>query len=529
MSDGVELVGEAYLPAQGRQWATLLRKTPYDRNLRTEADYYLVAQGFAVVVVSQRGRHGSGGRFYQFRNEAIDHRDGYDTIEFVAAQPWSTGRVGTFGVSSDGQWQLSAAGLRPPSLRAMFVSYAANPRAGRVEHGAYLNTVPAWSSMVGAFARPLASPDDWADWLADWKQSRLPLLASFVTPEVLDGFVHLAADEYWAEMDPAARYDGVDVPVYHECGWYDRYLTPTFRNFTLLQERGAEPGRSAQKVVVGPWLHGGRAPEPSPGAEIGPSVGQVERLALQAAWFGHWLRDEATGVLDLAPVRAFVLNADRWWEGDEWPPPANPRRWYLHGDGSLRDVPPDDDGGSTPFDHDPYDPLPTIGGHGGVGWQWTTGPRDQRPREERSVTFTSAVLASDVLVIGDPVAHLWGSSSAVDTDFVITLTDVAPTGESCLVRQGAMRASFREGMNRQVPLEPGTPYEFAIRLDPISTLYRAGHRIRLSVASSSFPAYLPNPGTLEPLHLATEALSAVNRVHHSPTYASTLELPVVEA
>ena len=181
MRDGVELAADLYLPDGEGPFPTLVRKTPYDREGRAGDAQFFAGSGYAVLIVSQRGRFGSEGIFHQAKNEGwLEHKDGYDTIEWAAQQPWSNGKIGTYGVSSDAQWQLSTAPTRPPHLVAMFASYAAHHRiGGRVERGVHTSTGPTWHHNNNVIGRPLRTVEDYTAWLADWKSSQLPFIASF--------------------------------------------------------------------------------------------------------------------------------------------------------------------------------------------------------------------------------------------------------------------------------------------------------------------------------------------------------------
>jgi predicted acyl esterase len=535
MRDGTELAGVLYRPARPGPLPTLLRKTPYPAERNQDLDLGLVSCGFAVAVVHQRGRFGSGGRFYQYRNESVDHSDGYDTIEWLAAQPWGNGRIGTFGTSSDGQWQLAAAVTAPPSLAAMFVSYAADPRLARVDRGAYVGTGPAWASLMDGLARRLGSVEDWADWLADWRSSGLPLLASFLAPEVIDAFTHLDYDEWWEELDPSSQYSRVAVPALHECGWFDRYVRTTIRNFSAIRRDGATPAaRRNQHLVLGPWVHGGGLPDAPGGPVTVGSHAVVDRLEMHRRWFARWL-DDVEGQTEIPPVQIYITSADRWLSGQRWPPEQAGMTWYLAAGGStgqsLNDgalvprVP--SERGADRFDHDPFDPVPSIGGHGGVGWQWPAGPLDQRPAERRSLTYTSGPLPEDLVVVGEPVVRFHASSTAVDTDWVATLSEVDDDGYSAILRQNALRAAYRDGERRWRALIPGQPHEYRLALDAIAHRFAAGNRVRLRLCSSSFPAYLPNHGTDAPLALSTSAVNAENVVLYGGAYTSSVELPVL--
>jgi putative CocE/NonD family hydrolase len=539
MRDGVELLGDVYLPRPDGSFPTLLCKSPYDR--KRPARYAEIAtfldHGYAVVIASFRGRHGSEGKFNEWTTEGWgEHQDGYDTIEWVAAQPWSDGMVGTYGISADGQWQLSTAPTQPPHLKAMCTSYAADGRTC-VENGMFTSTFPRWHAMNDVFAVDLGQRDDWQAWLDGWRASGAPLLASFIHPGLLESMAGVADDEYWAAFDPATRYADFDVPVLYECGWYDRYTAVQIRHFLGVNAHGGPGARGKQKLICGPWVHGGNLAPETEGVRF-PAHARTRRIDLQVRWFDHWLKGEDTGIMEEPPLSVYVTGGHEWLESTTWPPPGVGERSYhlaasgpatpgasLH-DGGLVVGPPADDEPPVSYLHDPYDPVPTIGGHGGVGWMWPAGPLDQAEPEARSITYTTETLSEAVEVVGDPVVELQASSSAVDTDFVVTLADVHPSGYSQIIVQGAVRARHRKAPGSTDLLEPGTVYPIRLELSAVAHRFQPGHRIRIAVASSSFPGFLPNPGTAEPAYLATRGVTATNTIHHDAEHRSRLVLPV---
>jgi putative CocE/NonD family hydrolase len=160
---------------------------------------------------------------------------------------------------------------------------------------------------------------------------------------------------------------------------------------------------------------------------------------------------------------------------------------------------------------------------------WPSGALDQRDAEARSLVYTTPELDADLDVVGEPTVHLAASTSAVDTDFVVTLSDVHPDGYSEIVRQGALRGRHRNGDDTTELMEPGTIYDVAVRMTPVAHRFRKGHRLRIAVASSSFPNFLPNAGTGEPAYLATKAVVAENTVHHDDVHRSWVALPTRSA
>lgn len=541
MRDGATLLGDLYvpqyLPDGTGPYPTLVRMTPYPRRrrgLHSEIQY-AVAHGYAVLIVSQRGRFGSD-RHPDGHEGPVTGVDGYDTIEWAAEQKWSTGRVGTFGISSDGQWQLFAAVEQPPHLSAAFVSYPANAGDGRIENGVYTSTGVGWHALNDAFSRPLMNLEDWQEWLGDWQKSELPMLTSLIHPTLLSQFTHPPDDPYWTSTDPSNNFDRVNVPVLLECGWFDRYVRWTLQIFSDLRTKGQEKARPHHRLLLGPWLHGGTVP-PSPAPAIFAPEASIDRRALHVRWFDQWLKDEDTGVVDDAPVRIYVMGSHKWITAETWPLPGiNAKRLFLRtGDGSKTDSLNDGQllvdaapSGEEPdsFEHNPYDPVPTIGGHGGFGRWWGGGPLDQRPSEKRCLTYSTQVLDEDLTVIGAIRASIHASSTAQDTDFVLTISDVYPDGYSAILRQTPMSGRYRRKGHDQ-PLKGGEPFHFEVEFPAIANVFKAGHRLRLTIASSSFPAFLPNPGTGEPPHLAAKAVRAMNQIFHGPDSPSFLELPVL--
>lgn len=539
MRDGIRLVGDLYLPRPG-VFPTLVCKTPYDRT--RPAVYpdlaHFLDHDYAVLIVSFRGRFGSEGHADEWETEGWGkHPDGYDTIEWAASQEWSTGDVGVYGISADGQWQLTTAATKPPHLRAACASYAAHGRAGLMEGGVYTSVGPRWHASTGMFVIDLSSRESWDQWLQQWKETETPLLLSFLHRGLLNVFQHEAYDDYWRGFDPNERYEDFEIPVLYECGWFDRYTGSQFTHFQGVRSRStSEHARAGQRLICGPWLHGGSLAPQNEHVQYSEEA-RVDRGAMMVRWFDHWLKGIENGVEDDPKLRLYMTGINRWVELNHWPAPHIAERtlWLVDGDGSqagsvnggaLSVQPPTGPQAADTYTHDPYDPVPTVGGHGGVTWMWPPGALDQREAEARCLTYTGEELESDLEVLGEPIVRLSASSTAVDTDFIVTLTDVHPDGYSELVRQAALRARYRCGQESAELIEPGKIYTFELLMTPIAHSFRAGHRVRIAVASSSFPNFLPNAGTAEPAYLQSKAVVAENVVYHDNVHPSTLTLPV---
>jgi putative CocE/NonD family hydrolase len=547
LPDGTTLRADLWRPADGRPAPVLLQRTPYDKGFALVVQGGLdparaVAAGYAVVVQDVRGRYASEGGFEPFTSEAAD---GAATIAWVAEQPFCDGRVATYGGSYVGATQLLAAVERPPALRAMLphVTSADYFDGWMTEGGAFqLGLALNWarSLAAGELARRRDAGED-VDALeerldaeiADPRSAyeRLPLVDQPVLAELapyyLDWLAHPARDAYWRAISARERLAGVAVPALHLAGWHDVFLEGGLAAYAAM--RGAP-----QRLVIGPWAHAG----------WGDAVGEViygpeaSRYALDPTdlhltYFDSILRGADP---DAAPVRIFVMGADRWRDEDAWPlARARTRALHLRADASLTWAPSEPGEAARSYVHDPADPVPTTGGRTlmpGHEASIALGARDQREVEARPdvLVYTTAPLERDVEVTGAVRLVLHAASSAPDTDWTAKLVDVYPDGRALGVTDGILRARYRDGLDRERLLEPGRPERFEIAVGSTSMLFRRGHRIRLEVASSNFPRFDRNPGTGGDGARATasDLRTARQHVFGDAERPSHLELPIVE-
>jgi len=351
---------------------------------------------------------------------------------------------------------------------------------------------------------------------------------------------------YWDRLGNVERsYGEIDVPTYGFGGWYDVFLQGTLNNFMGVREKGrSERARRGQKLLIGPWIHnlGARGTQTQTGdVDFGPDV-LVDLRTEELRWFDHWLLGLDTGVLDEPPVRVFVMGQNRWRTADAWPIPGTRYvEHYFHsdghasslfGDGRLDRRPPESEPPDR-FVYDPADPVPTLGGSTCCGEDITPvpmGPRDQRPAEWRPdvLVYTSAPLSADVEVTGPIKVVLWAASSTPDTDFTAKMVDVDPSGFAMNVAQGIIRARYRDSFAQPSLLEPGRIYRYEIDCWSSSNCFRAGHRLRVEIASSNFPQFDRNPNTGHAFGLDTELRPATQTVYHDTRHPSHILLPVVE-
>lgn len=541
----------------------LLQRTPYDKTLPAVglmADpLRLAGAGYAVVIQDTRGRFGSDGEFYLFRD---DVEDGYDSVEWCAAQPWSNGKVGMFGVSYVGVTQWLAALTRPPHLVAIMPALSASNghngwthRGGAFELGFNLSLTLLYFALDSAaravaagtvpperIAELVAAIDDLPDSFARLPPRNQPALAD-IAPYYFDWLEHPQDDDYWSPWKIEDAYDRVAVPVLHIGGWYDIFLDGTIRNFTGMRSDGATTiARSGQKLVVGPWSHGiPWLANPVGEVDFGlASTGVAAELqALQLRWCDYWLKGIDDGILDEPPVRIFVMGANVWRDEHEWPLARTSwEDYFFHSEGRANSS--DGDGlltteapGAEPPDSyifDPSDPVPTQGGALCCSPGYNRGGAfDQRCVESRAdvLVYTTLPLAEEVEVTGPIRVTLWASSTGRDTDWTAKLVDVEPDGFARNLTDGIIRARYRDSFAQPSLLEPDEIYRYEIDLASTSNLFKAGHRIRVEISSSNFPRFDRNGNTGRPVADERELESAVQRLYHDLEHPSRITLPVI--
>ncbi|MDQ6692133.1 MAG: CocE/NonD family hydrolase [Candidatus Dormibacteraeota bacterium] len=539
MRDGVNLQANIYRPGEGGPFPTLLTRLPYGKDLALGTSVLdpvqVTRRGYAVVVQDTRGRFLSEGEFDPYRTE---DGDGFDSIAWVAAQPWSDGKVGMYGASYFGQTQWAAAKLNPPALLAIAPHITwSEPldgplaRDGAVELGlaaswglqmVFADLVRRHPGDPMALGRALHSAIRDYDGLATGGYRELPLKGF---PPLARHGVGGRVDLTLAALDdPAAaehlrvRHEDVQVPALNGGGWYDIFLQGTIDNHNAMRRLG-RPSR----LVIGPWSH---STSINPVGEVNFGFGAQSILidlradfqSMQLRWFDHWLRGLDTGLMNEPAVKIFVMGVNRWRDLDEFPPSdSTPRDYFLHASGLLKLDPPAAGDAPDGFAYDPADPVPTRGGALLMTPEFRGGPYDQRDIEARPdvLVFTSDPLTALLEVTGQVSVILFASTTAPSTDFVGRLCDVRPDGQSINLTDGIVRVSG----------EPGTIQRHEIDLWATSNVFLPGHRIRLQITSSCFPRWDRNLNTGEPLGKGTTMAVARQTVFHDAAHPSALRLP----
>ena len=556
MRDGVNLIADIYRPATPGAHPVLLNRSPYDRRSGSSGTYrhpeWWALRGYIVVHQDVRGRYASEGEWYPFRNESDD---GFDSVEWAAALPGSNGRVGMYGFSYNGATQMLAAVASPPHLAAIVPGLTGSDyyQAWTYEGGAFSQAfIQSWALGL---AEDAARRMGMADTLDDILQQELAIQRVYgrlpitdlgvpelreVAPYYFDWLEHDTWDDYWQAFSIPPRHGNVGAAALHVAGWYDVFLEGTLQNYEGLRAKAATPeARQAQRLVVGPWHHMPWSSFPG-GYDFGEEGGNIVNEEM-LRWYDRHLKGEQDGVDAAPPVRLFVMGENRWRDEDAWPlQRAVDTNFFLHsgggansrnGDGTLSQQRP----GDEPYDlymHRPGAPVPSLGGHSccdeNVAPQ---GAYDQRKVEDRFdvLCFTGDVLRDDLEVTGWVSCRLFGAADAVDTDWCAKLVDVFPDGTALNITDGVIRARYRDSLEHTSPIEPGKVYEYTIAMRATSNVFKAGHRLRLEVASSNHPMYDRNPCTGGHSRDVTAAdfRPVTHRVFHDGSRASYVVLPVV--
>ena len=501
MRDGVELAVRIIRPeVEGRFPAVMiyypyrfLKKGPLefdDEPWPFQPMLYLAGQGYAIVQYDTRGTGNSGGSTRDMYNQD-EQRDGYEMVEWIAAQPWSNEKVGMMGISYGGVVQWQVAKQAPPHLKAIIV------RSGNDDNytefiypGGVLRPFVMWRYAPQMTAMNFAPPDPeltgekWSEIWEEHLQNNRPWGYGYVK-HMLDG-------PYWRGQSLAPDYDRVKCAVFVMGGWADWYPTALLRAFSKL--------KVPKRALIGPWGHWWpEVHNTVPGPRID---GRLE----YRKWFDYWLKGIDNGVMEEPPVTLFkrqykepsarmYLEEPGFWQSEmDWPVPRTQYTpMYFHHGGRLsRERPTGAKPGSDRYDYDPAAGI-TSGIHAGGSINPWGMPVDQRLDEAHSLVYTSEPLEEDAEVTGNPTAVLYVSSTADVAYFRVKLIDVAPDKTAKLVRYGGINATHRNSHSSPEPLETGAVHELKFDLKAVSYVFAKGHRIQVAVAGADMPNAWPTP------------------------------------
>ena len=527
MRDGVVLRADVWRPIGDGPFPVLVYRTPYDRTesgAARQTARKAVLRGYAVVLQDVRGRYGSAGDFVAYQQEG---RDGFDTIEWAAAQPWSNGNVGTYGLSYPGAVQWLAAVESPPHLRAMVPAMTfASPNQFFYSNGVWDLSWIAWiyTNIAPDRRRRLGlSPGEPWENVRDRMRTTLPLVAlkglEIVAPWYYEWLRHPPYDPWWSWAELRGRYDRTSAAVLSFSGWHDEAYGPhgAITNFTGLAEaRRGGPLRAG--LIIGPWVHG--VPRPartSAGAREFGIASTIDYDETVLRWMDRYVRDLDNGVDRAKPVRVFVMGSNRWVESESWPIAG------IRPDTVIMRKP----GASTLIVSDPE--YPVVDPHALRG-----GAQDYRAFADRKdmAVFETPPLEQDVTVVGAITAELDIAVDAPDTDIWVKIYDVGPDGTAYnLMSPGldVVRASYRNAKPKRELLEPKQVY--SLRLGDLMTAntFKQGHRIRAVVMTSFMPHFSRSLHSRELETTSARSRDAGVTIYHDARRPFRLILPVLSS
>jgi len=524
-SDGTKLVADVYQPVKVARSPTILVRIPYSKTLQntfiaTVVGRYWAERGYVVVIQGTRGRYESEGRNEPFMHE---RQDGIDTLNWIAAQPWYNGRIGTWGGSYFGYTQWVVADRKAPGPSALNIQIASSEFSRMFYHGGAFSLESALNWAVGGRGEEEIEPD-----IKDLERG----FAGFPLIEADDRAVadisffndwvnHAPQSDFWRAVDGTERIRNLAAPALLMGGWYDPFLPAQLDDFVRIRREARPEVATQSRLIVGPWAHARTVTLPE--GDSAPNY-RIESFAPSIPWFDRHLR--GVDVAEQSPVRIFVMGENRWRDEQEWPL-ARTRYtdFYLRGsghatsadgDGQLMLTAPAPDEPPDRFVYDPRQAVPSAGG-------MMIGPRAgialQNHIEARLdvLVYSTPPLDQDAEVTGPVRLILHVATSAPHTDFTAKLVDVFPDGSAYNVSDGILRRGYTSD----------TPTEITVELWPTSRLFRKGHRIRLEVSSSNFPRFDRNPNTGNVIATETSTLRAQQTIYHDQQRPSRLILPII--
>lgn len=535
MRDGVRLATDVYLPeglASTNRVPTILVRTCYDRRRNQAAFMRWANKGYAVVVQDVRGRSDSEGELVPFYYE---RDDGDDTINWIAEQPWSNGDVGMWGASYLGFVVVAAASSGNPHLKAVVDEVSVgSPFVDTVRRG---GTLCSWPLLSWTLAQSVGTRTDFSifggetfspDKVVDTRPiAEIPSKIIGRRSGPWDIWAqHPDYDDFWRQCTFSERGSQVQVPMFVISGWYDGDSAGVSETWQMLSEHDV-PHR---KIWLGAWEH-----QPNRARDLGgvhfSNDSVVYNYDVQVLrWFDHFLKGVDNRIEEEPRAVYYLMGENRWRESADWPPKESiVTPFYLcsagHansnlGDGRLAQAPAETQAETDRFVYNPEEPMDDGG---------ERHPENLRRFELRNdmLVYTSEILEQSVAVAGELSADIFAASSACDTDWVVTLSDVNAAGDSTRLSHYIVRARYRNGFDSPQMLVPGQVEHYHIFLPNLAHTFPSGHRMRVSITSSSKMVSFPNGNTGGNPYADPAPVVAVQTVYHSTQYPSRINLPIL--
>src|SRR5262245_6775582 len=439
MRDGVQLALDLYFPnGPPNGLPVVLERTPYNKaNYESEARFWAV-RGYVYAIQDVRGRFRSKGQFEPWVREGPD---GFDTIEWLARQPWCSGKIGTIGGSYSAIVQWQAAVERPPHLTAMVVNVSPPDRCpydqGLLEYLAFIR----WLHLIRSQKAEEDSPETslksfgpaFEKAFDDLPVAGQDLKVFGRVDEIWRRWCSEGPDsDYWKPVRYLSRVDQIPVPVLHQSGWFDSDGLGTKRNYLAMMKAGAKH----QRLILGPWGHSDTGRK-----QRGRDFGEAALLDLEqeyADWFAHWLKGEAAPGGEA--VKLFVMGENTWMTAASYPPTGQPKKYFLGSDFELIPDRGDSQGGSDQYVYDPGDPTPSPTMFGD---EMESHYRELLSERKDIMAYRSAPIEEPFTILGPMSAVIHVSSDVPETDLFVRISEEDSSGKHFLLAEGASRVRFQ--------------------------------------------------------------------------------------
>lgn len=554
MRDGLTLSADIYRPQGVEKAPIILVRTPYKKEMAEMQARFYARRGYVYAVQDCRGKFASQGVWEPFVNES---KDGYDTIEWLAKQPYSNGKVGMIGGSYVGWVQWWAAGMHPPHLVTMIPNVSPPDPFYNVpyEYGVFFLWGDIWWDYIVDSGAAADISGAALSKLNDRKYSKLLRALPVIDldkavlgkedPAWRKWIEHPTDDSYWRSADFMDHLKDVNIPVFHQSGWFDGDGIGTKLNYLKMEQYK----HSYQKLTLGPWGHTDTAARMIGDRDFTESaIIDLERDYLR--WFDHWLKGVDNGIDKEPLVSVFVMGSNKWLHGQTYPLEiTHPQKLYLasggqanteKGDGKLTFDAPLANAPADHYTYDPGDPTPEPRFYEeSEENEKKVRSADERKAEARAyhhqvaqerkdmLVYQTDVLTKPLTFAGPVSAVLSASTSARDTDWFMSLMEVDKNGEIFPLTQGKIRARFRKSMQSPEMLKPNEVHEYTLDLWQTGITIPAGSRLRVEVSSAAFPLFSRNLNTGGHNETETKYVSAAQTIYHDAKHPSYLLLPVV--
>jgi len=554
MRDGIKLSTDIYRPKADGKFPVILTRTPYEKNMAELNGRYYARRGYVYAVQDSRGRFGSPGIWEPFVDEP---QDGHDAIEWLAVQPWCTGKVGMIGGSYMGWVQWWAARERPPHLVTIIPNVSPPDPFYNLpyEYGVFFMLGSIWWADI---LESNATADISGAAISRIGEKKYLKLLNHLPVIELDEKVlekknpywrkwieHPNNDEYWERANFLEHLKDVRIPVFHQSGWFDGDGIGSKLNYAAMKSHG----HPYQKLILGPWGHTDTAMRTMGDLDFGPqALVDLQRDYLR--WFDFWLKGIDNGITEEPLVSIFAMGSNKWLHDDVYPLSYTRfEKWYLHsngkantskGDGLLSSDTPPKDAPADTYVYDPGDPTPSpVLYEESEEEEKKVKSVEEKKKEAEAYHEQVTQTRTDILVYqtkplekpmtfaGPVSAILYAATSAKDTDWFMRLVWITKDGETHRLGEGKIRARFRKSMKEPGLLTPGKVYKYTLDIWQTGITIPAGDSLRVEVSSAAFPMFSRNLNTGGHNEKETKFVKAEQTIFHSAEYPSHVLLPVI--